>query len=203
MKEKIDIYEVISYVEALKSQLRDNKISDSNVANIVKSLPNSSVIRKTMSDEEVQLVFESARWAWKEISGNDINDMIDILESPESLSGNYWMVSNGVILHGVNHYVIIKRNITLFANLLSINAFLIHQKLSGPPEGLIKLIIDHGGMRIFVDKEKKSYFQINETSYKNWGREKIKKFDFKEKIVKLIDPSCQFTGWKSGITIHL
>ena len=49
----------------------------------------------------------------------------------------------------------------------------------------------------------KSYFQMNDQIYGEWGRNKVKKLDFKNKIVKLIDKKINYDGWKSGITIIL
>lgn len=201
--EQPSIYEIASYVDALKIFLRDSQIQSKAVAKIVEDLPTSSKITRYMSDEEALVVYESVRWAWQEITGKDISESLTIDPSPQELNGNYWILTNGVLLHGVNHYVMIKRNINIFSNLLEINPFLIHQKMAGPPEQLIKLVIDHGGIRFFVAKDRTAYFQMNDKIYTEWGREKVKKLDFKTKIVKLIDSATKFSGWKSGITLKL
>ena len=113
------------------------------------------------------------------------------------------MMTNGVILSGTNHFTIIKRNLDLFATLLNISTFVLHEKLASPPDEIIKTIIDHGGMRIFIKVDKTMYCQVNPQTYSKWARSKIKKLDFKNKIVKVVDSSQPYKGWTTGITIIL
>jgi len=201
--EKVNALEVASYVEALNVLLQNGDIDKEEVIGVLHSLPSPQHIKRHLSDEEAHVIFESVRWAWKEISGKDISETLNFQPARETLLGNYWMLKNGVLLHGINHYGIIKRNLSLFASLLSIDPFLLHQKLAGTPDDLIKLIIDNGGMRIFVTVDKRAYFQMNDVIYKEWGRAKVKQFDFSPKIVKVIDPMTKFDGWNSGITLKL
>lgn len=201
--EDVTANEVASYVEALSVVLKDGGITEPKVANVVKTFPSPNYIRRHLSDEEAKVLFESVRWVWKEISGNDITETFDFEPAKETLAGNYWMLKNGLLLHGINHYGIIKRNLSLFANLLDINPFLIHQKLSGTPRDLVKLIIDNGGMRMFITADGRAYFQMNDKVYTDWGRAKVKGLDFKTRVVKLIDPITKFDGWNSGITLKL
>ena len=51
----------------------------------------------------------------------DIIEESQLEKDPETLMGNYWMLNNGVLLHGINHYGIIKNNDNLFCSLLDIN----------------------------------------------------------------------------------
>lgn len=199
----VDVVDVATYVESLKMILKEDGIKDPKVKRIVADLPSPNHVKRHMSHHEATVLFQSVRWAWKEITGTDLEEEAGFEAAPETLLGNYWMMKNGMLLHGVNHYVIIKRNISLFASLLDIDPFVIHQKLAAPPQELIKLIIDNGGLRIFVTTDKRSYFQMNDQVYKNWGRAKVKGLDFGYKLVKLIDASTDYTGWKSGISIKL
>ena len=199
----INANEVASFLEALEVAILDGEVKLEVVKEVIKSLPSPAHIRRHLSDEEAMVVFESVRWAWKEVSGKDITDSFATEKSPETLMGNYWMLKNGIMLHGVNHYTIIKRNLTMFSELLDIDPFVLHKKLAGPPAPLIKLIIDHGGMRMFISKDGRAYFQMNDKVYGKWGRAKVKGFDFKNKTVNLIDALSKFDGWKSGITIRL
>lgn len=203
MKSDVDANEVASFLEALEVSILNGEVKSDQVKSVIKSLPSPAHIRRHLSDEEARVVFESVRWAWKEISGKDITDSFAVEEGPERLMGNYWMLSNGIMLHGVNHYVIIKRNLTMFAELLNIDPFVLHKKLAGPPINLIKLVLDHGGMRMFITKDGRAYFQMNDKIYGKWGRAKVKGFDFKNKTVNLIDALGSFKGWKSGITVRL
>ena len=201
--EDITNEEVASYLEAINVHIKFGDIKDKEFIEIAKSLPSPRKIRRNLSQHEAIVVFETVRWLWKEISGKDINDTFNFKPARETLMGNYWMIKNGLLLSGINHYGIVKRNLSLFAENLDINPFSIHEKLAGKPSQLIKLIIDYGGMRIFVDSNKNAFFQINEKAYANWGRAKIKNLDFKKKIVKIIDPHYKYDGWKTGITIKL
>ena len=201
--ENVNALEVASYVEALNVSLLNGDIDNLEVIGVIHSLPTPHHIRRHLSDEEAKVIFESVRWAWKETSGKDISETLNFEPAAESLLGNYWMLKNGVILHGINHYGIIKRNLSLFSGLLGIDAFVLHQKLAGVPDDLIKLIIDSGGMRILATPDKRAYFQMNDSVYRNWGRAKVKGLDFSPKIVKVIDPSTRYNGWNSGITLKL
>lgn len=196
-------FDIAAYVESLKISLKDGEIKDKNVADTIENMPSPIKIRSELSYEECFMIFETVRWAWKEITGQDITNLAKVSPAPETLMGNYWMLKNGLIFHGVNHYTIVKQNIDVFAKLLNINAFVIHEKLSSPPEQIIKTIIDNGGVRVFITKDKRAYFQMNDKIYGEWGRNKVKKLDFKDKIVKLIDKNIDYSGWKSGITILL
>jgi hypothetical protein len=195
--------DVAAYVESLKIYLKDGEISNVEVADIVKTMPAPAHIKTRMSVDEIKVLFESVRWAWKIITGQDLIDMSTVQKKAETLFGNYWMLNRGILLKGNNHFTIVKQNTNLFQSLLNIHAFALHQKLCGRPNELIKTIIDHGGCRVFITQDKRSYFQMNDKSYAEWGRAKVKNLDFKKKIVKLIDKSIDYDGWKSGITIIL
>lgn len=201
--DEVDAHEVASYIEALNIALKDGSVKSPEVIGVLHSLPSPEHVRRHLSHEEAKILFESVRWAWKEVTGKDITETFNFVPAKETLMGNYWMMKNGVLLHGVNHYVIIKRNLSLFATLLDLQPFVLHQKLSGEPNDLIKYVIDNGGLRIFVTLDKRAYFQMNDQVYTNWGRAKVKGFDFQNKFVKLIDATSSFNGWKSGISLNL
>lgn len=195
--------DIAAYVEALNIYLENDKIKDKQVATLVKRLPYPDSIRSGFSIEECKLIFQSVNYAWKKITGQDLMQEEQIDRSPKGLEGNYWMMTNGVILSGTNHFTIIKRNLDLFATLLNISTFVLHEKLASPPDEIIKTVIDHGGMRIFIKVDKTGYFQLSDETYSKWGRNKIKGLDLKEKIIKVIDRQTPYKGWKSGVTILL
>lgn len=113
------------------------------------------------------------------------------------------MLMNGILLNGPNHFTIVKKNMELFRALLDINAFVMHEKMASPPDELIKTVLDHGGMRIFINRDKSGYFQMTDETYSKWGRGKVKKMDLKNKVVKVIDKSNPYRGWDSGIVVKL
>lgn len=195
--------DIAAYVEALNIYLENDKIQDKTVAALVKRLPYPDSIRSGFSIEECKLIFQSVNYAWKKITGQDLMQEEQIDRAPKGLEGNYWMMTNGVILSGTNHFTIIKRNLDLFATLLNISTFVLHEKLASPPDEIIKTIIDHGGMRIFIKVDKTGYFQLSDDTYSKWGRKKIKGLDLKKKIVKVIDRETPYKGWNCGVTILL
>lgn len=195
--------EIAAYVEALTLFLKKGKIKDRVIARLVKNLPYPDKIRMHLSEQECQIVFESVGFAWKEMTGQDLLEETKIEHAPKGLEGNYWMMTGGVLLEGVNHWTIIKQNTLLFINLLGISAFVIHEKMASPPDELIKTVLDNGGMRIFINKKKKGYFQLSDKTYSKWGRNKIKGLDLRDKVVKVVDTTRPYKGWESGILVKL
>ena len=194
--------EIAAYVESLKLHAKRGVV-DSRVKSVITSMPSVKKIKSELSDEESKILFESVRWAWKEITGSDIITTLNHSSSPETLEGNYWMLNNGVLLHGANHFTIVRNNLDLFARLLNIDPFVLHQKLASYPEQMIRLIISHGGMRIFATRDKRIYFQLSPETYSRWGGSKIRKLDFSKKTVRLVGKRAPYSGWKSGVTILL
>ena len=194
--------EVVAYVESLKLHAKRGTVSP-KVKEVIDSMPSVRRVEAELSEEEDKVLFESIRWAWKEITGSDIVESLDASSSPETLEGNYWMVNNGVLLHGSNHFTIVRNNLDLFARLLNIDPFVLHQKLASRPEQMIRLIIAHGGMRIFATKDRRIYCQLSPETYSRWGGSKIRKLDFSTKTVRLVGKHAPYSGWKSGVTILL
>ena len=195
--------ELATYVEALNIHLKNNKVKDVEVQKVIENLPYPDSIRMKFSEQECKLVFDSIAYAWRQITGQDLFDETKISHAPKGLEGNYWMISGGIILEGPNHFTIVKRNLNLFATLLNISPFVLHEKIASPPDELIKTILDHGGMRLFITKANKLYCQVNADIYSKWARKKVKGLDCKDKTVKVIDVSRPFKGWETGITVKL
>lgn len=191
------------YVESLKTYLQQGQIKDPSIEHIVTNMPSPRAVQNDFSNEEGIILFQSIQYVWKEITGQDIIEEQKVEHHPERLEGNYWMLNNGVLLNGPNHYTIIKDNAHLFSTLLRIDPFVIHEQLAGKPNSIIKTILDYGGMRIFVNKNQVAYFQLSAETYRIWGLKKIRKLDIKEKNVKVIDTSMSYDGWNSGITVKL
>ena len=195
--------ELAAYVEALRVHKKRNKVDDKEALQVIDNLPSSTQIRNGFSEEECRILFDSIAFAWKKATGQDLVEESKIINFQDSLEGNYWMIMNGILLSGPNHFTTVKKNMELFRSLLNIHAFVLHEKLSSPPDELIKTVLDHGGMRIFINRDKRGYFQLTDETYSKWGRNKIKKLDLKDKIVKVIDKSTPYNGWKSGIVVKI
>jgi hypothetical protein len=202
-KDYPSVNDIASYVESINLYLAEGQIQDEEIKKLISNLPSPQNIRKRLSEEEVRILFQTVGYVWKKITGHDIIEDSKIEAKPDILCGNYWMIQKGVLLNGTNHFSIIKQNIDLFRSLLGINAFVIHEKIGSEPNALIKLILDHGGMRLFVSKDKRAYFQLSSDTYGKWANKKIRKYDFPKKIVKIIDVTSKYSGWRSGITIIL
>jgi len=202
-KDYPSVNDIASYVESINLYLAEGQIQDEEIKKLISNLPSPQNIRKRLSEEEVRILFQTVGYIWKKITGHDIIEDSKIEAKPDILCGNYWMIQKGILLNGTNHFSIIKQNIDLFRSLLGINAFVIHEKIGSEPNALIKLILDHGGMRLFISKDKRFYAQMTDETYGKWGRDKIKKYDFPKRIVKILDKTSPYKGWKSGITVIL
>ena len=192
-----------TYVESLKMYLKDNPKTEGKFADLINNLPNPIKIHKDFSIQECKILHETVAYLWRKITGKKIVDEVKIIEAPESLFGNYWMIKNGILLHGTNHFTIIKQNAQLIASLLKLNAFTLEQYLCSEPNKLIQFIIKNGGVRLFINKNKKMQIQMSSKTYGKWGKKKIKKYDFSKKIVRIVDFKVPYEGWKSGIPIKL
>ena len=195
------VEEIATYTESLKLYLFEGKVKGEELRKMIDNLPDPSIIRKRISNEEAKIIFQTIGYVWKKVTGRSIIEDSKIEKKPETLLGNYWLINKGILLGGVNHYSIIKNNLDLFRILLGIHAFTLHEKLSSSPEELIKMVLDHGGIRIFVSKDRRFFAQLTGPTYGKWGSRKIRKYDFSNKVVKVIDSNAPYNGWKSGITI--
>jgi len=204
MKIEVPNAEVLAtYVESLKMYLKDKPDLKEKLAELIKNLPTPSKIKKDFSYEECKILYETVGYLWKKITGNDIIEESHTQEAPETLLGNYWMIENGLLLHGVNHFTIIKQNASILSSLLNVNGFALQQYLVSRPNKLIRFILENGGIRVFINKSKEAYFQMSEDTYAEWGRSKVKGLDFHKKIVKVIDFRVPYKGWKSGVAVKL
>jgi len=195
-----------AYVESLKlfdTSESSNKTISPELKKMIKRLPSANKIRKDFSNEECNILYETVAYIWKKVTGNELITDKKIYENPSKFLGSYWLLRNGIFLHGVNHKDIIKKNCNLVQSLLGINGFTMQEYISGDANKLIRFIILCGGIRMFVDSNNKSYYQLSEITYAKWGRKKIKKLPVNPKILKLIDPEASFDGWKSGIIIKI
>ena len=190
-------------MEAIKTYLNDATNISGIIREQIENLPPPSQIKKNYSFEECKILFETVNYLWKKITKTDIVQDPVIENSPETLFGNYWMLKNGVLLRGNNHTTIIKQNSSMFCSLLNLNAFTLLQYLSTDPNKLIFYVLRNGGVRIFINKDRKVYFQMSEQIYAKWGRKQVKELDFDEKTVKILDFNQNYRGWDSGITIKL
>lgn len=191
------------YIKTLKTYLKDNNQLDEKYADLIRKLPSGRKVRQEFSKQEIKVLYETIEYLWEKITGERIIPEKEIVRAPETLFGNYWMLNNGLLLKGLNHYSIVKQNPILFSSLLGIGGMTLQEYLASPPNKLIAFIIKNGGLRLFITKDKRLYAQMSPEIYGAWGKNKINKLDFKLKVVKVIDLSYPYDGWKSGIVIKL
>jgi hypothetical protein len=194
---------LMTYVEALSLYKKDNEDLDEEIKIHIDNLPTPRKIKQDFSIEESKILFETVNYLWKKITGSDIILENKKVKTQEPLMGNYWILRNGIIIEGENHYTAIKRNIPLISTLLDIGGFTLQYYLAGHPNKLIQFILLKGGIRMFIKKDGKGFFQLSSETYGNWGKEKIKKMDLHKKIVKIIDFNAPYKGWTNGISILL
>ena len=192
-----------TYVESLKMHLKKNSNLDPKLKDLIGKMASPTKIRKDYSIQECKILYETVEYLWKKITGKKIIQEEKIQKAPESLFGNYWLIKNGILLHGLNHYGIIKQNASLIATLLNLNQLTLQQYLSDKPHKIIEYILKNGGVRLFINKNKRLQAQMSSQTYGKWGKHKIKKYDFPTKIVRIIDFKVPYEGWKSGIPVKL
>jgi len=202
-KETLSAEETAQYVDALTLYAQEHPSLDKKYAILIEKLPSSRKIIVDFSNEECKVLYETLDYLWKKITGEHIIQEKEIISAPETLFGNYWLLKNGILLKGVNHFTIIKNNASLFCALLNLNGMTLQEYLSNKPHKAIEFILNNGGVRLFINKDKKLYAQMSSKTYGKFGKQKVKKYDFKSKIVKIIDFKSPYNGWKSGITIKL
>jgi len=198
-----DANTLATLVESLKMSIKDNEDIPQEEVYLIKNLPNPRVVRSCLSNSEIAIIFKTVNYLWKRLTGQEFIDTLDVKEHKQALLGNYWLLRNGVLIEGVNHLDIVKKNSIFIITLLGINGMTLQHYLHQDPNKLISFIILNGGVRMIVTSENKAYFQMSEETYAKWGKRKVKTFDFKSKTVRIIDYKVTYNGWKSGIAIKL
>jgi hypothetical protein len=191
------------YVLTLKEYMKDNPNISEEWKELIKKLPSPRQVKQDFSIQELKLLYETVEYLWSKITGQKIIGEEEIIKAPESLSGNYIMVANGILLHGINTHDIIRKNSHLLCSLLNIGGMTMEQYLTGKPNELVKFIIKSGALRLFITRDKRFFSQCSPETYAKWARNKIRKLDFKKKVVKLIDLRAEYSGWKDGISVIL
>ena len=191
-----------AYVESLKLHAKESKLP-LKLNNAIDALPSPSKIKRDLSEQESKILYETVGWAWHQITGKNIEDEIKVQKAPERLMGNYWMLKNGMLMEGINHFTIIKQNMTLFAVILGIDPFVLEAESCSNPDKMIQTAIANGAVRVFINKNKDAYFQMTDSTYGDWARNRIKKLDFTNKTIKIVDLKQPYCGWESGIVVRI
>ena len=190
-----------TYIETLKLYANEHSDISNTLRQAIINLPSAVQVCRDMGIEEAKILYESVGWAWKELTGNDIVDVVKTTPAKHHMEDNYWILKNGVIISGENHFTAIKRNPNMFSMILGLDGLVLAGALASFPNKAIYKVIANGAIRVFVDGKKTAYFQMTDTTYADWGRHTVVKLDFPKKIVKLIDTRQPYSGWQTGIVI--
>ena len=197
-----DIDTIVAYIQALKLFDSENNL-EPEFSKHIANLPNERSLKRDHSIEEVKVIFETVNFLWEKMTGKDIVSQSEYQAAEEKLLGNYWLLKNGILLSGVNHFTIVKDNVALIETMLNINGFTLQHYLASNPDPLIGYMIRNNAVRMFVDKDNNGFFQMTGDTYAKWGKKKVKSLDLKTKVVKISDTKVPFKGWESGIPIKL
>ena len=199
-----DPEDLASYADAIrlhKASL-DNNLSKEDIVKVDR-IPARSYILKHMSPTELSILFENLSDLWKTITGENLptNEGTSAPQEAKDVDGNFWLLPGGVMVKGFNHFATAVRHKNMLCNLLDINPFIFEEKIHREPKELIKLIIQHGGIRLNINKESSRVIaQSNEESWPTLLR-KFQKMYHKHKVARVLDPTVEYKGWESGIPI--
>jgi hypothetical protein len=102
------------YAQTLKTYLHDNPDINEEWKDLINKLPAPRKIKQDLSHEECKILYETLEYLWEKITKNRIIPESEVISAPESLSGNYLMLKNGILLKGINSYDIIKEIVASF-----------------------------------------------------------------------------------------
>jgi hypothetical protein len=190
------------YVESLKGFARDKRDLNPSLVELIDKLPSPKKVKKDLSFEETRLLFETISYLWRSITGNSIIEENKVVHQPEALKGDYWLLKNGIMLSGPNHFTIAKHNLELMASILGLDRMAAQYYLAKSPEQLIMFLLRNGAVRLFASKDKKLYFQMSPEVFGRWGKQKVKSFEIKDRSIRVIDFKTPYKGWDSGILIR-
>ena len=176
---------------------------DKKLRKAIESLPSEYVVQNKMSDVEIHMLYKIVRNIWKEITGQDLDNVQLEHDDGEkkTLAGNYWMLPGSILLGGYNHFSIAKRHKGMFCSVLGLNPWVFEKFVASQPDKLIFYILSNGGVRMNVDKDNSVVMcQTSESSFP-WVRNKLMKMYHQTKVAKIVDLRATYEGWKSGINM--
>jgi hypothetical protein len=200
--------ELSSYIESIKLHKRsDGDSIDKEISKLIDNLPSRRQVTLDMDDTQRGILYDTVGYIWREITGQKISDVDRNKQTTDMdlLDGCYWMMPGGIILAGLNHFAAAKSHRGLICSLLNINQFIFESKIATDPDSLIGLIIARGGIRMLVRRGTPSahgsvHIQTTKDSW-TWARDKLQKMYHKKKVIKILDDSKPYNGWKSGVPI--
>ena len=176
-----------------------------DVLKAVETIPSRYFITKKMSKTEIGWLRDKLRQLWKFFTGKDISDFktISAPQSAKEYDGNFWLLPGGVCVHAFNHYTAAKKHKGLISSLLDINGFVLERKLAEQPMSVISYLLKMGAARVHIDRDKSQVIaQCSERAWP-WVREKLRRMVHKKKVAKVLDPTKEYEGWKSGVPIRI
>lgn len=201
---KVDKEELVLLVNSILLYKIENKEKISkDLLQQIDNLPSKYIINNKLTETDANILYDVVRELWKNLCGQDIRnvDFKNLNKDIEILDGNYWMLPGEFMLGGFNHFSIAKKHRGMFCSLLGINQLIFERLICEDPKKLIEHIINHGGIRMSIDKSKNNVIcQTSEASWP-WARNKLIKMYHKNKTAKVIDFKTPYLGWESGVNI--
>ena len=192
-----------SLVDAIRLHADDHTLT-ADLKRQIDQLPSRHNALHDMSTIEIELVLKVVKEVWKKVTGEDLpEDRETPPQSAKDLDGNFWLLPGGILVRGYNHFTAAKKHKGMFCGLLRINPWVFEHRMASSPDTLIGMLIEYGAIRANIDREKsRALFQCTSQSWPT-ARDKVFKMFHKHRIVKVIDVSKPYHGWKSGIPLIL
>jgi len=193
------------YLTALTDTLRlhaSNGNASSALKRTIALLPSQYNLHQ-MGRVERDLTLQTVRKIWKQVTSSDIPEELEAAapQANKDLDGNFWLLPGGILVRGYNHFTAAKKHKGMFCNLLGINAFVFEHKMASDPDRFIGMLLENGAVRAHVDREgKRAIFQCTSQSWPV-ARNKMSRMLHANRIIKVVDPSRPYHGWKSGIPV--
>ena len=196
--------DLAAYADAIRLHQATNAGNfDTGILTKISRLPARSYILKQMSPVELSILYENIADLWKTVTGEKLPVQAGegAPRSATDVDGNFWLLPGGVMVNGFNHFAAAVRHKNMLCNLLDINPFIFEEKMHRNPSELIKMVIQHGGIRMNIDRQaSKVVAQTNEESWPTL-LQKFQKMYQKHKIARVLDPTRPYKGWNSGVPI--
>ena len=194
------------YLEALADTLRLHAANDHNgepgLKQKIALLPSRYNLQQ-MSTVERELTLQSIRKIWKQVTSQELPEEKEATapQANKDLDGNFWLLPGGILVRGYNHYTSAKKHKGMFCSLLNINSFIFEHHLAADPNRFIGMLLENGAVRAHIDREgKRAIFQCTSQSWPV-ARNKMSRMLHQNRIIKVVDPSRPYHGWKSGIPV--
>lgn len=197
--------ELASFVDVIRLYRDDHaRELSSELRRVVDNLPSGYIIKKEMNYSDLRILSKTIGYLWKEITGErliDVERLVKYDVEAQYLEGCYWLLPGEILVSGFNHFDAAKKHKSTICSLLDINPMLFEKALASRPDGVIKMILKHNGVRVLIRRDASTVFMQSSESGWPLARDKLKKMSHKKKMLRVLDDSKPYKGWDSGVLI--